>query len=418
MKSKSDPSFGIPITKGKLLSKTDNGFVVSFNFDHLLLKRLLSGQIYSKDRQPLTPIITPISLPNIFQYPMLPNSPDFALAQKEFTIILFIKTPKFRFSPDLRIIFWFQRSVIPAINENNYHDVPDEYMLLVIAKTKKNSLLHQAKPIPIELEEEIRDRTEKMIEDGNPQNYYVTDTFNPTSDELEKLSKDSISKPSPKMKSKGNSRKRKSNIKELDKDAKKYIKANLSFYRDPRNEGEKPTQKQLATLMKMDDGTLSRRLTDVDAPEFLKRIYTKMKLILNSEKFENIIGRPQEDEDKNVLPHIMIATDNKISAMKIRTGSPINRSKEEPENANQFDKLNKEVATIEIDEGANVTRKCDCCGKEYKVYISEDSVPGKWAEAAKNDPQYYSDLVCSIECYNKILKQNNLDPANHPYLRH
>ena len=190
--NESENIFGIPVTNGKLLSKTDKGFIVSFNMEHLLMKCLLKGQIYTKNKQPLTPIVSPNLLPNIFQYPLLPNSPDFALAQKESKIFLFIKTPKFQLSQDLRAVFWFQRHVIPVKNDNDFLDIPDEDIPLLKALVHKDLLLAQDKPIPHELEEEINKMSEQLEKNGNRQNYYVVDTFNLSNADLEKLSSDNM----------------------------------------------------------------------------------------------------------------------------------------------------------------------------------------------------------------------------------
>jgi hypothetical protein len=190
MQTNSKPIFGIPVTLGKLLSKTNNGLVVSFNLEHLLIQRLLRGQLYSENHQPLTLMVSPSSLPQLFQYPLLPTSPEFAIAQKEFTVFVFIKSPKFTFTPDLRVVFWFQRNLIESVNDNDLLDTPDQYMPLVIAKVKKTILLYQGKSVPDELEEEIKTRTRQMELDGNTQNYYMVDTFNLSSNDLEKLSID------------------------------------------------------------------------------------------------------------------------------------------------------------------------------------------------------------------------------------
>jgi len=73
-----DIIFGIPVTKGKLLSKGDNGFIVSFNFEHLLINKLLAGQLFSSKRITLTDYIYPLkNITDLFQYTELPNSPDF-----------------------------------------------------------------------------------------------------------------------------------------------------------------------------------------------------------------------------------------------------------------------------------------------------------------------------------------------------
>ncbi len=184
--------FGVPITKGKLISKTVIGFIVSFNLEHLLLERLLGAQLYSKDQQPLSLMVRPTTLTNIYQYPLILNSPNLAIVQKEYTAIVFVK---FRdFTPDLRIVFWFKR--IPQKVENDYDfiDLPDKYVPLLIALSAKEAYLDIGKPIPSDLEEEIRKGMEEMEKDGNYHNYFIEDTFNLSEENLNKMSKESNKK--------------------------------------------------------------------------------------------------------------------------------------------------------------------------------------------------------------------------------
>lgn len=187
-------AFGIPVTKGKLLSKTEHGFVVSFNLENLLIQKLIGGQLFSKDQQPLTLMVSPSSLPSLFQYPLILNSPDLAMAQKESSIIVFIKSPKFKFSEDLRIVFWFHRHPRELINDDDLVDVPDQYVPLLIALAAKEAYLHIGKPVPEDIEQEIKEITAEMEKEGNIQNYYLEDTFNLTQENLEKLSKDDARK--------------------------------------------------------------------------------------------------------------------------------------------------------------------------------------------------------------------------------
>jgi len=235
-----------------------------------------------------------------------------------------------------------------------------------------------------------------------------------------------IAKLSPEKQSTRESRQRKSNIINYNYEVTSYIKANLRFYRNPQNEGEHPTQEQLAGLMKMDDSSLSRRLTGVNAPVFLPKLQIKIDEVFKTEPFENAIGRPQEDDDKNILSHLAIDINDKIAKMKIGMDSPIKRSKEKRleiykdeagnEYSPQLDEHSKKVVNFfdEIDEGTDLKRICDYCDKEYNIYISEDSDLEEWGKAAKKKPQYYRKLVCSDECYKKLLEQNNLDPIDYP----
>jgi len=84
-------SFGIPITAGKLLSKGKYGIVTSFNMHHLYVRMLYRAQLFFADRSPVTSIAEPHRrVTDIFDYPLMESSPEFAFCQKEYTAIVFI----------------------------------------------------------------------------------------------------------------------------------------------------------------------------------------------------------------------------------------------------------------------------------------------------------------------------------------
>lgn len=183
-------NFGIPITKGKIRSTGESGIVVSFNLRQLSLNRLLSAQLYSSDQKPLTLTTLPhLRVTDIFNYPLLKSSVDFAFAQKEYTAYVFVNTPKLTFSEKVRIIFWFQRYPIPGWGDDKV-DVPNEAIPLLTAEGTKSYLLHLGRPVPQELEKTIAEEEAKLKKRVNTQNYWTSDTFNLSSDELDGLDKD------------------------------------------------------------------------------------------------------------------------------------------------------------------------------------------------------------------------------------
>ena len=193
MMHKGDSIFGIPITSGKLLSSGEHGFVVSFNFDHLLLETLICGQIFSSNQEPLSKIVpTTKNLINLFQYPLLSSSPNISISQKAKTVIVFIKTPKFEFSSRFRIVLWFTRNPIPVKKNTDFIDVPNEGIPLFLALVKQQLYNIEGTPVPEELKNEIKKYEDKIIKKGNPENYYFEDTFNLTQTAIDKMSQDSI----------------------------------------------------------------------------------------------------------------------------------------------------------------------------------------------------------------------------------
>jgi hypothetical protein len=171
--------FGIPLSKGKIRVTGQNGTVVSFNLRQIYLRRLLRAQLYSPDQKPLTPVIPPhVLVTDVFNYPIVNSPVDFACAQQEYTVFVFVNNQKLSLSKDLRVVFWFQRYPIPVKKDDDRVDVPDEAIQLLIAEVTKEYLLHTGKPVPAELEKEIVDETVKlkgMIHAG--QNFWVSDTF-------------------------------------------------------------------------------------------------------------------------------------------------------------------------------------------------------------------------------------------------
>jgi hypothetical protein len=188
---RSERIFGIPITKGKIRATGESGVVVSFNLRQLYLRRLLRAQLFSSDQKPLTLITTPHpKVTDIFNYPLLKPSVDFAFAQKEYTAFVFINTTKLTFSESLRVIFWFARYPIPVKNDDDKVDVPNEAIPLLTATVAKEFLLHLGKPVPEELEKTIAEEEKKLKGGIDIQNYWISDTLNLTLDELSGLDKD------------------------------------------------------------------------------------------------------------------------------------------------------------------------------------------------------------------------------------
>lgn len=187
------PLFGIPITKGRLLSKGEHGAAILFNLRHLHLRQLLRAQLFSANRQALTETVVPhIRVTDIFNFPLSASSPLFAFAQKEYTAIVFLKFPNFAFSDSTRIVFWFGRYPIPVKSGNDYLDLPDEAVPLAQAHLEKEILLRLNKPIPERIEETIKKETARITSEGNIQNYYLSDTFSLSEEEMNKLAGEDV----------------------------------------------------------------------------------------------------------------------------------------------------------------------------------------------------------------------------------
>lgn len=178
--------------------------------------------------------------------------------------------------------------------------------------------------------------------------------------------------------------------------------------------------------MKLDDSTLSRRLSGNNSSIFLPKLEDKIEEIFKPEAFENAIGRLIEENDKDLLSHLAIDVKDRIANISKRKDWPIKRSKEKhlkiykyeegKEYTPQLDEYSKNAVNFfdEIEEGTEAERRCNNCKKIYNIYISEDTDFEEWGKAAKQIPQYYRKLVCSDECYKKLLEQNDLDPADYP----
>jgi hypothetical protein len=119
-----DTGFGIPISKGNILSQTDIGYILTFNLEHLLLHKLFGGQLFTKNKYPLSLMVSPCSIIEIYQYPLVLNAPILAIAQKESNVIVFIKSKEI--NEDLRLVFWFKRYPRTFKNDYDLVDVPEQ----------------------------------------------------------------------------------------------------------------------------------------------------------------------------------------------------------------------------------------------------------------------------------------------------
>ncbi len=181
--------FGIPVTKGRLLSKGKNGVVVSYNLRHLLLQRIYRAQLFSANKTPLTSVISPhVRVTDIFDCPNLENPVPFVFAQKEFSAVVFIKTPQFEFSENTRIVFWFARHAREATKDDDILDLPEEMIPLLTALIEKQILERTGKPVMPGIEETIKRETKRIEQEGNIQNYYFSDTTNISAEEIEEVS--------------------------------------------------------------------------------------------------------------------------------------------------------------------------------------------------------------------------------------
>ena len=186
-------SFGIPVTKGKILATGKNGVVVSFNLRHLYLNKLYRSQLYSSDQKTLTAPISPhILVTDIYNFPSFNSIVDFAFAQQEYTAIVFINTVKLPFNDNLRIVFWFKRYPIKVEKDDDKIDLPDEAIPLGIALLKKEYLTHLGKPITPDIEKTITEETAKLSNLKSQligKNLWLTDTLNIKVNDLDYLDK-------------------------------------------------------------------------------------------------------------------------------------------------------------------------------------------------------------------------------------
>jgi len=186
-------TFGIPLTKGKLLSKGKFGIVTSFNMRHLYLNTLLRAQLFTADQEPITGIAIPTQrIIDIFQLPLSASSPNFAFGQREFTALVFTKLPDISFSNNTRIVFWFERNSIPCKTMDGREDIPDEYYPLLKNMALLDMKLMQGMPVPKELLEAIEQEKARIEKEGNVQNYYLVDTFDLSPEEMNQLAAEDI----------------------------------------------------------------------------------------------------------------------------------------------------------------------------------------------------------------------------------
>ncbi len=183
--------FGIPVTAGRLLARGSYGVVVRFNLKHLNIRTLLRAQLFSTDGTVLTQVVQPHQrVTDIFQYPQMRAAPELAISQHEHASVIFIGTSHVSFSEDTRIVFWFFRYPIEAKGDDLL-DLPDELIPLAQLQLRREIDQRLGRPISKELEKEILEETEKqksiIAKEGNVQNYYVTDTIQVSTEEIEKL---------------------------------------------------------------------------------------------------------------------------------------------------------------------------------------------------------------------------------------
>jgi len=225
--------------------------------------------------------------------------------------------------------------------------------------------------------------------------------------------------------------------KNYDREIEKYIKATFRFYRKPENHGKHPDQKYYAKKIGFSETTLSNRLTKT--PKFINRMITIINEWLDHKFAETPDGRTLSPDEQDILLHllydmkdrqgklerqaftVMLSKEKLNKTVTSKEGEALS-SQSSLKASTMSDKAShkgeyggeKEDYFSELDAPTKIERVCNNCGKNYDTYIVEDDDFNKWENQAMEKPELFRRLVCSEECYRKLLTSRGIDPKKHP----